>query len=93
VKCENFVDWMQCTEHSIKCLLVISEYPICRDIEEKCENILTKPECETSSASSEGECIWVEGNVTLSIPARCDLKVIYLFIFLLFLLIYFIIRV
>jgi hypothetical protein len=81
VICENFVDWMQCREHSINCALVISENPICRDSEEECNVILSKPGCEAPFASSEGECIWLEGNVTLSKLPECALKVIYLFMY------------
>jgi hypothetical protein len=40
----------------------------------ECKNIVDSTQCATNET-----CIWLEGNVTLTLPARCDLKVIYLF--------------
>jgi hypothetical protein len=94
VKCNDIVNLTQCINDVFisiekKCILILSEEPICRDVVKGCENdkINSKISCETSGAVVDDdntllECIWLEGNIELTIPGRCEYKVLYLYLYL-----------
>jgi hypothetical protein len=91
VDCEDIVSSDQCNPDiysalGLKCLLEISENPICRGVVNNCEDITrSKISCEakgaainsSSSSSSDEElkCIWLEGNISSGVGSRCALQV------------------
>jgi hypothetical protein len=94
VKCDDIVNLTQCINDVFilieeKCILIESEEPICRDVVKGCENdkINSKISCETYGAVVDDsdaplECIWLEGNMELTIPGRCEFKVLYLYLYI-----------